>query len=117
MIESVKFRGSVGLLKIHPLVLSDTIQVKRELGSIEGQIVDMKDRIIIEIIPCDLSIVDNGFILFGPFGSIYGNFSKGASYTWGEYLIISMGKSIYRLKVKEIDKEKLKEVLSAIKTS
>lgn len=117
MLESIKFRGSVGLLKVHPLVLSDNEQVKSELDSIKGNIVDMKDRVIIEIIPCDFSIIDTGFVLFGPFGSIYGNFSKGVSYTWGEYLILSTGKSVYRLKIKDTDKERLKGVLSSIKTS
>lgn len=117
MLESIKFRCSVGLLKVHPLILSDNEQVRSELDSIKGNIVDMKDRVIIEIIPCDFSIIDTGFVLFGPFGSIYGNFNKGVSYTWGEYLILSTGKSVYRLKIKDTDKERLKGVLSSIKTS
>ena len=117
MIESIKFRGFVKLLRTHPLILSDSVQVQQELSSIEGQIIDMKDRVIVESIPCELVIIDTGFILFGKFGSISGNFNKNFHYIWGEVLIISNNKSIYRLIVEDKDKEKLKKVLSELELS
>lgn len=111
MLESIKFRGSCYLEKLCNLGVLSSPAIRLELLKNNGYISDMKRQTIVERIPCEFNLIDDGFILFGPFGSIYGKFDS--IHVLEEKLIIYSNDKSYHLIFKDMeDLKKVKGLLN-----